>query len=237
MASAVFQIMSDLHLETHPSYDHFRLEQTAPYIALLGDIGHVGDERLFAFLEKQLERYWVVYFLLGNHEPYHLSLALAKAKVNTFAEKMKRLNAKSTVGKRCSARLVDFRDTLRWTVDDHNLAHESDLRWLNEKVAELEREEPARKIVIFTHHSPCGDPRANNPKHQGSEVSSGFMTDLRDERCWKSSAVRMWAFGHTHYNCDFMEEVTGKKVLANQKGYLMIPEKTFNMKATFRLGE
>lgn len=91
--------MSDLHLETHPSYDHFDLQQTAPYLALLGDIGHVGDERLFNFLEKQLERYWVVYFLLGNHEPYFMSLAVAKAKVNAFAEKMKRLNAKSTIGK------------------------------------------------------------------------------------------------------------------------------------------
>lgn len=235
----------------------------------MGDIGHVGDERLFNFLEKQLERYWVVYFLLGNHEPYHMSLAVAKAKVNAFAEKMKRLNAKSTIGKfvfldqtrhdltgkltilgctlfsnvtddqedAVAGRLVDFKDILRWTVDDHNLAHESDLRWLNEQVAKIEREELERKIVIFTHHSPCGDARANNPKHQGSEVSSGFVTDLRGEVCWKSSAVRMWAFGHTHYNCDFEEEVTGKRVLANQKGYLMIPQKTFNMKATYRLGE
>lgn len=218
MASAVFQIMSDLHLETHPSYDHFKLQQTAPYLALLGDIGHVGDERFFTFLEKQLERYWAVYFLLGNHEPYHLSLDIAKAKVNAFAEKMKRLNAKSTIGKfvfldqtrhdltgkltilgctlfskvtndqedAVASRLVDFKDTLRWTVDKHNLAHESDLKWLNDQVAKIEREGPERKIVIFTHHSPCGDARANNPQHQGSEVSSGFVTDLRDEGCWKA---------------------------------------------------
>jgi hypothetical protein len=131
---------------------------------------------------------------------------------------------------------VDFKDTLRWTVDDHNLAHQSDLRWLNDQVAKIEREEPERKIVIFIYHSPCGNARANNPKHQGSEVSSGFVTDLRDEGCWKISAVRMWAFGHTHYNCDFEEEVTGKKVLANQKGYLMMLQKAFNMKATYRLG-
>jgi UDP-2,3-diacylglucosamine pyrophosphatase LpxH len=151
MASSVFQIMSDLHLETHSSYDHFKLQQTAPNLALLGDIGHIGDERLFAFLEKQLERYWVVYFLLGNHEPYHMSLAIAKAKVNTFAEKMARLNTKSTMRKfvfldqtrhdltgkltilgctlfskitddqedDVAARLVDFKDILRWTVEDH----------------------------------------------------------------------------------------------------------------------
>ncbi|KUJ10022.1 uncharacterized protein LY89DRAFT_701040 [Mollisia scopiformis] len=244
MAAAVFQIMSDLHLETHPSYDHFQLEQTAPYLALLGDIGHIGDDRLFAFLEKQLERYWVVYFLLGNHEPHHMSWTLAKAKVKTFAEKMKRLNAKSIVGKfvfldqtrhdptkkltilgcmlfskvtdeqeyAAENRFVDFKDILRWTVEDHNLAHESDLRWLNEQVEKIEREEPERKIVIFTHHSPCG-----------------FVTNLRDEKCWKSSTVTMWAFGHTHYKCDFVEEGTGKRVLANQKG------PTFNSNIIFCL--
>ena len=101
-----------------------------------------------------------MYFLLGNHEPYHLSLAIAKAKVNTFSEKMKRLNAKSTIGKfvfldqtrhdltgkltilgctlfskvtddqedAVAARLVEFKDTIRWTVDDHNLSHQSDVR-------------------------------------------------------------------------------------------------------------
>jgi hypothetical protein len=138
----------------------------------------------------------------------NMSLAVEKAKVNTFAEKIARLNAKSTIGK--------FVFLGQWTVDDHNLAHESDLRWLNDQVGKVEREELERKIVIFTHHSPCDDPRANNPKHQGSEVSSGFVTDLRDEECWKSRAVRMWAFGHTHYNCDF-EEVTGQEGLGQPK--------------------
>ena len=114
-----------------------------------------------------------MYFLLGNHKPYHLSLAIAKLKVNTFAARMKRLNDKSTIGKfvfldqtrydltdkltilgctlfsevtedqenAVAARLVDFKDTLRWTVDDHNLAHQSDLKWLNDQVAKIEREE------------------------------------------------------------------------------------------------
>ncbi|TVY81988.1 Uncharacterized protein LSUE1_G005096 [Lachnellula suecica] len=267
MAFTEFQIMSDLHLETHHSYDDFRLQQMAPYLALLGDIGHVGDERLFDFLEKQLERYRTVYFLLGNHEPYHLSLTLAKTKVKTFAQKMERLHAKSRVGKfvfldqtrhdlserlailgctlfsrvtdeqeyAVEARLVDFKDILRWTVDDHNLAHQSDLKWLNEQVAKIDQEEPERTIVIFTHHSPCDDARANNPQHEGSEVKSAFVTDLRDEGCWKSSAVKMWAFGHTHYNCDFKEGITGKRVLTNQKGYRILPQKDFDMEATYRL--
>ncbi|KAJ5104331.1 hypothetical protein NUU61_001678 [Penicillium alfredii] len=50
MAASV-QIMSDLHLETH-SYG-FNFAQTAPYLVLLGDIGHAANDQLFSFLETQ----------------------------------------------------------------------------------------------------------------------------------------------------------------------------------------
>jgi hypothetical protein len=60
MAPATFQILSDLHLETQALYD-FNFKQTAPNLALLGDIGHVANESLFVFLEKQLHRYWNVF--------------------------------------------------------------------------------------------------------------------------------------------------------------------------------
>lgn len=123
-----------------------------------------------------------------------------------------------------ASRLVDFKDILNWSVHDHNLCHQSDLSWLNAEVSKIAREEPQRHIVIFTHHSPCGDERANNPRHKESEVASGFVTDLRNEECWRNPKVKMWAFGHTHYNCEFEE--TGKKVLANQKGYYMMPQLT-----------
>jgi hypothetical protein len=42
MAPVSFQILSDLHLEIHPSYDDFQFQNKASYLALLGDIGHVG---------------------------------------------------------------------------------------------------------------------------------------------------------------------------------------------------
>ena len=99
MAPVQFQILSDLHLETHPSYNHFKLEQSAPYLALLGEIGHAGDDRFLAFLERQVKRYWAVFFLFGNHEPYHLTLPAAKARLRAFAERMECLRAKSTIGK------------------------------------------------------------------------------------------------------------------------------------------
>lgn len=98
MPSVAFQILSDLHLETHQSYE-FAIKQTAPYLALLGDIGHVVDDGLFAFLEKQFNRNWIVFFLLGNHEPVSISWSLAKRRVRAFAGRIERLRSRSTIGR------------------------------------------------------------------------------------------------------------------------------------------
>lgn len=103
--------MSDLHLETHPTYD-FDIKLTAPYLALLGDIGHVGDEGLYKFFEKLLKRYWVVFFLLGNHEPTYQTWQIAKDRVRAFEQRMNRLRSTSTIGK------FVFLDQTRYDVTD-----------------------------------------------------------------------------------------------------------------------
>lgn len=266
MAPTVFQIVSDLHLETHGSYN-FALKQTAPNLALLGDIGHVAENGLFSFLEKQLHRYWNVFFLLGNHEPSHGSWPAAKQRVRDFADRMQRLRSRSTIGRfifldqtrhdmddgltilgctlfskvskeqaaAVSSRFVDFKQIQNWAVDTHVDAHISDLKWLNRQVWDISTLQPQRQIVIFTHYSPTLDERAVDKKHAGSPVTSGFATDLGGEDCWKSRSVTMWAFGHTHYSCDFTDEL-GKRVVANQRGYLYDVEEAFDMKKTFVVG-
>jgi hypothetical protein len=249
--------MSDLHPETHPTYD-YDFPATAPYLALLGDIGHVANDQLIQFLVRQLLRYKVVFFLLGNHEPYHISWEFAKERMAKFVRNAARLqendpsigrfvfldqtrydlndeitvlgctllsNVSAKHAAAVQSRLVDFRDILNWDVGDHVDAHLDDLRWLNTQVSEVAQ--LGRKIVIFSHHSPCTDRRATNPKYHQNEVSSGFVTDLSNEGCWINPAVLLWAFGHTHYSCDFVEN-SGKRVFANQKGYFLIPQKAFD---------
>ena len=252
------QIVSDLHLETHPSYTtDWHLPQTSRYLALLGDIGHVQNNGLLAFLEEQLLRYHVVFYLLGNHEPYHMRLSAAKERIQGFAARMEKLRLRktSTMGRfvfldqtrfdipdtnitvlgctlfshvtteqalEVQTRFIDFRDIIDWDVlYDHNPAHRSDVEWLNGEVKKISEEEhePKRHIVIFSHYCPTLDKRAHDPRHSGSTVTSGFATDLSQELCWKSPHVRLWAFGHTHFNCDFVDEISGKQLLANQKGY------------------
>ncbi|KAI1462569.1 hypothetical protein F4805DRAFT_408436 [Annulohypoxylon moriforme] len=267
MSPVTFQIVSDLHLETHQSYD-FTIKQTAPYLALLGDIGNVVDDGLFEFLKKQLTRYWAVFLLLGNHEPIGTSWVLAKRRVRDFADQMERLRTRSTIGRfvfldqtrydvnetmtvlgctlfsdvsaeqaiAVKSRLVGFKQIQDWTVEDHVEAHKLDVQWLNAQVCNITREEPKRQIIIFTHHSPTQDLRTMGPGHIGSPVSSGFVTNLSVEECWKNHSVVLWGFGHTHFQCDFTDDF-GKRIIANQKGTSQIPCNGFNAKKTFLIGE
>ena len=256
MSFVQVQVMSDLHLETpfpRPMYETFRIKPKSRYLALLGDIGYVSDQRLFKFLEKQLRNFQAVFFLLGNHEPYGIAFQSAKALMKSFADKMDALHCTSTVGRfvlldqtrydvigkvsilGCTlfsrvpmeqqtnvGRLVtDFHEIQNWTVEDHNRGHLSDLAWLNAEVAKIQLEEPDREIMIFTHHSPTVLDEANDPTHKAdpSGVGSAFATDLSTELCWTSPLVKLWAWGHTHYNCDFRDPQTGKRAVANQGGF------------------
>ena len=71
-----------------------------------------------------------------------------------------------------------------------------------------------------------------------STAESGFRSDPSGQTCWKRPTV-LWASGHTHYNFDFKDEVTGKRVVANQKGYYikMTPSKKGANETPFDAGK
>lgn len=177
-----------------------------------------------------------------------MRLCSAKSRVVSFAAKMEKLRASSSIGqfvffnqtrydfpsvahggvtilgytlfsrvvpeqaKEVAYRLVDFKDVIDWEVEDHNHCHQADVQWLNKEVGKISEEDFERKIIICAHYSPSIAKRTMNPRYEKSTVDSGFMTDLSDQTCWKRPTVKLWAFGHTHYNFD-------SRVVANQKGY------------------
>jgi hypothetical protein len=106
-------------------------------------------------------------------------------------------------------------------VDSHNREHRADVAWLNAQVEAISGEEPHRAIVILTHYSPTLLPDANDAEHLDDDrgVQTAFVTDLGGEICWTSPSVRLWAFGHTPFSCDFIDAGTEKRVVANQRGY------------------
>ncbi|KAK0644338.1 Metallo-dependent phosphatase-like protein [Cercophora newfieldiana] len=268
MHTTKFQILSDLHLEIDPSassYHRFTIPARAPHLALLGDIGTIVTDDattpqdpitgpLATFLRRQLTQFQTVFFVPGNHEPYHsrwdsvnlffdrfqAGLASYRAECEQPGEELGEFvylhkgrydfeeepitvlgctlfsRIENSMFDRMKMGLNDFHLTTAWTPRQHAMAHAEHLAWLNERVGELEGS--GRKVVVFTHHCPTVDERAVEPRHRGSVLQSGFLTDLSAERCWTSRDVRLWAFGHTHWNCDFVDGM-GKRVVANQKGY------------------
>lgn len=123
----------------------------------------------------------------------------------------------------------DFRLTAGWDVATHNDAHLRDRNWLNEAVTSMEiNGDPDLKIVILSHWSPTPDARARDPRHgdaRNDALASAFATDMTQDPCFRSPKVCAWAFGHTHYNCDFFvdrQTTSGAppiRLLANQRGY------------------
>jgi predicted phosphodiesterase len=246
------QVLSDLHLEAPKAYDVFEIVPKAPYLALLGDIGNIESHKdnCLGFLTRQLIQFRIVFFVPGNHEAYHSNWPTTLRILGTFEQDVRnnsalgefivldrvafRLPDCNTVVLGCSLfssippdshtavslGLNDFFYISDWDVDMHNESHKRDLAWLNTEVGNLEQSDV--NIIIFSHWSPSKDVRAIDPRHVGSQITSAFLTDLSSEVCFKSGKVKIWAFGHTHYNCDFAVERNGVgslRLLANQRGY------------------
>ncbi|KAG6097963.1 hypothetical protein E4U30_000149 [Claviceps sp. LM220 group G6] len=230
-------------------------------------VPHKDD--LFDFLTRHLGRFKAVLFVPGNHEAYEATWKETLAVLRAFEDKIERDSSLGqfavldrgmfrppgcdTVILGCSLfshvpqesqmavemGLNDFFQIQDWTVADHNEAHSRDLAWLNAEVARLEDEGSATNIIILTHWSPSRSRDTTDPRHRGSRISSGFSTDLLSERCFASAKVKVWAFGHTHYNCDVeMEREDGAgmlRLIANQRGYYSAQADGFDATKTIQL--
>lgn len=106
-------------------------------------------------------------------------------------------------------RIGDFKPTTYTTL------HKGDVDWLAESINDIRNHEPERRVVVFTHHAPTIQ-GTGDPKYIGGPTNSAFATELTGESWWGSPVVT-WAFGHTHWNCDF--ERNGVRVVSNQRGY------------------
>ncbi|CAG7977958.1 unnamed protein product [Penicillium salamii] len=228
-----------------PMYDVFKIPPKAPYLALLGNIGAVKDTGFFSFTQAQLSQFAIVLFVLGNREPYLATWSETKQKLHQFAASVNERSAASGQSGQpktgsfvfldqtrydissdvtilgCTLFTHDFSDIRDWIVEKHCVAHRSDLAWLNSQVLRISAEEPHRKIVVFTHHSPVTqDAKGAHLRLAHISVLERFATDLSAQECWTNPSVRLWAFGHTHYNVNYVED-SGKIVLSNQRSWFL----------------
>ncbi|EMD30993.1 hypothetical protein CERSUDRAFT_163587 [Gelatoporia subvermispora B] len=217
----------------------------APNLALLGDIGWTSDVRLFAWLDHQLGRFERVFFVPGNNEPCTTTLDDSTARLQEFAKTRSgdpsrglgafillsrtRYDASPTLTilgctlwsaldsgalDTLSRTLSDFKRIISFDASAFSAAHTADITWLTDNITQIRANEPGRRVVVLTHHSPTVQ-GTSNPKYALGPTASAFATELTQELFW-GAPVTFWAFGHTHWTCDF--ERNGVQVYSNQRG-------------------
>ncbi|KAG8996887.1 hypothetical protein FRB94_007986 [Tulasnella sp. JGI-2019a] len=118
--------------------------------------------------------------------------------------------------------LNDFKQIEGFNPDAYNALHLADKTWLNDAVRLIHQAEPQRHVAVFTHHAPTVDGTSDPKFGKGIDpMKSAFSTELLMTgelgRTCGSPLVTVWAFGHTHWTCDF--EKAGVRVVSNQRGY------------------
>ncbi|KAL2866224.1 Metallo-dependent phosphatase-like protein [Aspergillus lucknowensis] len=251
--STSFQVLSDLHLEINQQYLSYEIPLRSKHLILAGDVGRLVDyDNYRSFLQKQTDRFELVFLVLGNHEFYNDTFAAGLQRARQL-EQEPSLNGRLILLHRgrydipssgvtilgCTlwskvpgeavdiVRLIiqDFKQIQDWIVDDHSRSHEADLSWLLGEIESIrsgrgdaaQSTSTKRSIVVVTHHAPSLR-RTSSPQHANNPWSSAFGTDVLPQLS-KSSGVKVWVFGHTHYTTEFKNR--GIRVTANQRGYVL----------------
>ncbi len=84
------------------------------------------------------------------------------------------------------------------------------------------QESTAERIVVVTHHLPTRQVVA--PQHLGSDINSGFATELGDFIA--DSRIDVWIYGHSHTNID--ATIGNTRIVSNQLGYVFNDEHLLN---------
>ncbi|KAL5338009.1 Metallo-dependent phosphatase-like protein [Aspergillus crustosus] len=264
-SSASFQVLSDLHLEVNQQYLSFEIPVCAKHLILAGDVGRLVDyDNYRCFLQKQTERFELIFLILGNHEFYNDTFAAGLHRARQL-EQEPSLNGRlillhqerydipgsqvtilgCTLWSRvpdeardivCS-KIQDFKKIQNWTVNDHNGSHEADLAWLLREIKSIQSKNKTQNkkqsILVVTHHAPSLQ-GTSSPQHANNPWSSAFATDILSQIS-KSSGVKTWVFGHTHYTAEFRSR--GIRVVANQRGYVLPWTDSKGSKDGFDLGK
>lgn len=242
----LFQIMSDIHLETYHDDDIVISEfihPTAPYLILAGDICRVILKyRLKNFL-KQLSKYFkYIFYILGNHEYYSYN-GIYKNMNNilndlySFSKEIKNLiilNRKSIIIEDVLLSGCTLWSDIKIEVPKYVLLpyinkqryikmFKKDLNYLYSCINYANKHN--LKLLVITHHSPT----YRFQKTQ-SPFESLYYSNL--DCLLQYKYIHTWIFGHTHENIDMLTK-NGTRILSNQKGKKNNLCKNFSLKKIF----
>ncbi len=105
--------------------------------------------------------------------------------------------------------------------DDTNSWFRRHVKWIEEQLAGIERDEPNTPVIVLTHHGPtlkgCSNPRYENQSPPKLYRRHGFVSDLLP-LLHAYPNLKAWFYGHTHYNNTRILS-NGVLLSCNQRGY------------------
>ncbi|KAJ5143447.1 calcineurin-like phosphoesterase [Penicillium bovifimosum] len=249
-SSVSFQVLSDLHLEVNRQYPSYEIPVCAEYLILAGDIGRLTDYDDYRnFLQKQTDRFKLVFLVPGNHEFYNGTFAAGLEKARQL-EREPSLNGRLVLlhQKRfdvpgssvtilgCTLwskvphestdivrlKINDFQKIEGWSVDDHNANHDSDLAWLLEEIHSIHEENGNTEKRTKKQSILVVTHHAPLLQRTSSPQHANNPWSVAfgtDILPQTPDGVKAWVFGHTHYTTDFKEG--GVRIVSNQRGYVL----------------
>jgi predicted phosphodiesterase len=206
-----FQVLSDLHLKPN---DNFKLNITAPFLILAGDIGYPFTSIFWQFIEYVNSKYVHIYFVPGNHEFYGHSIETVDNFLRNSLKRYKNITYMngdcvvlddivligsilwSYVPKDCEKIARNFgphKNISNFSVEKRNSAFKSTAAWIESKLDSF----PDKKKILITHYAPlCHE--SCHPKHDKDIKNHDYGSDLH--KFINVKKVHFFIYGHTHYN-------------------------------------
>jgi hypothetical protein len=232
-------IISDVNLEKFPAAVNFRaiVPCNNPYLAAIGDICKLymwGKVR--AFFSFCSEHYEQVFYVLGNHEFYvrynqdDLRIDALRATVREVLNIFPNVHVLDDTGYILGKTLI-YGSTLWSRVFNNYNVKRKPMHYTSERnglsVAEWNRRHLTAlqgiqravrfarhcgyELVLLTHYAPTFKGTVET-KYNNDSSNCMYCTEL--SVMFTIDVIRVWAFGHTGYNCDYYAH--GTRVVSNQ---------------------
>ena len=241
------KVLSDLHLEFEKPEDPIFDPGKGEVLILAGDIITVADliddvfdlkKRFLSFFQKCSENYNKVFYVMGNHEHYHMDISQTIEVLKFYLpENFTILDDNSEyyegvhfVGSTVWAdfcdkdpemmdlaydRMNDYQ-TIRMPngillqPEDTLELHQNSVHWFNQVLPTLRG-----PVVMVTHHAPSY--RSVSTKFLHTGTVGAYASDL-EPLMYTHENIKLWVHGHVHDNNDYY--VNNTRVVGNPRGYV-----------------
>lgn len=150
---------------------------------------------------------------LWSHIPENAMDVVAMT-MNDYCRSYIRVAQSDTVAEVATCSSMSAMEQLSPEVTSH--WHDLAVGWLQHEIARL-KQSGCECISVLSHHAPS-KVGCSRPEYEAANdaVNHAFSTDL-SPLYGPESSLRLWVYGHTHYNNDRLDN--GTRLVSNQRGY------------------